>query len=150
MKRSAAPSLGSGPLWIVAVMLVAFGAALVRPAFAAGKGEPGPVLVVRVEIGDREEDLRRFREMDLDVDGVFDGWARIYVVQEELDKLGRLGFEVSPLSEPELAFWYHMAGGSIGTHSLEISVDDCDTWDTAFEMEGEQGYDWLRERENGS
>ena len=40
--------------------------------------------------------------MDLDVDGVFNGWARIYLTQEELAKLRRLGYAVSELPQPPI------------------------------------------------
>ena len=66
---------------------------------AGGKGEPGPVFATRVELADRASDLERFHTMDLDVDGVFDGWARIYLTQEELEKLQRLGYGVSVLPQ---------------------------------------------------
>lgn len=66
---------------------------------AAGKGESGPVDAVRVELTDRSADLRLFRTMDLDVDGVFDGWARLYLTGEEFEKLRRLGFVVQRLPQ---------------------------------------------------
>ena len=72
--------------------------ALALPAArAAGRGEPGPVLAARVELADRAADLKRFHELDLDVDAVFDGWARVYLVREELRKLERLGYQVTVL-----------------------------------------------------
>jgi hypothetical protein len=52
-------------------------------------------------------------------------------------------FDLTPLASPELAFWYHMAGDSMGSLYLEISDDDCASWRTAFERSGHQGYDWL-------
>ena len=51
-------------------------------------------------------------------------------------------FDLSSLSEPEMAFWYHMAGDSMGSLYLEISGDDCVTWDIQFERHEHQGYDW--------
>lgn len=90
----------------VPVVLVVLAIALPTAGHAAGKGEPGPVFVTRVDLADRSSDLQRFRTMDLDVDGVFDGWARLYLTGEELAKLKRLGYRVSvlpqqPIPEPE-------------------------------------------------
>ena len=66
-------------------------------ALGVGRGEPGPLLTTRVELRDRVSDLDRFRELGLDVDGVFDGWARVYLVDEELRKLEGLGYRVTVL-----------------------------------------------------
>jgi len=66
-------------------------------ATAAGKGEPGPVSATRVELLDRRADLELFHALDLDVDGVFDGWARVYLLDEEADTLRSLGYQVSVL-----------------------------------------------------
>ena len=54
-------------------------------------------------------------------------------------------FDLSPLSAPKLSFWYHMSGESMGSLYLEVSGDDCATWDLVFERNGDQGYDWLLE-----
>ncbi|HKQ62363.1 MAG TPA: M14 family zinc carboxypeptidase [Candidatus Polarisedimenticolaceae bacterium] len=74
-------------------------------ALAAGRGERGPVFPARVALGDRQADLKTFRDLDLDVDGVYDTWARVYLVDEELDKLKLLGFSVTRLPDdaPRLA-----------------------------------------------
>ena len=61
---------------------------------AAGRGEPGPVFVVQVALAN-DEDLQRLHQLDMDIDAVFQGWARVYVVQEEIDKLRGLGFDVT-------------------------------------------------------
>ncbi|HEX6852806.1 MAG TPA: M14 family zinc carboxypeptidase [Candidatus Polarisedimenticolaceae bacterium] len=74
-------------------------AAAFVPAFAAGRGEPGRVFAVRVELNDRLADLKLFHDLDLDVDGVFGTWARVYVIEEELGKLRELGFVASELPE---------------------------------------------------
>ncbi len=66
---------------------------------AAGKGEPGPVVPIRVELNDRQADLDVFKKMDLDVDGVFENWARIYVVPKERKKLTRLGYRISEMPD---------------------------------------------------
>ncbi|MEE8411639.1 MAG: M14 family zinc carboxypeptidase [Acidobacteriota bacterium] len=64
---------------------------------AAGKGETGPVRATRVELADRTTDLQLFHTMDLDVDAVFEGWARLYLTEEEETKLRRMGYALSPL-----------------------------------------------------
>jgi carboxypeptidase D len=64
-------------------------------AVAGGHGEPGEVIVARVELDDPQAELRLLGEMKIDVDAVFPGWARVYVLQEELDKLRHLGFRVT-------------------------------------------------------
>jgi subtilisin-like proprotein convertase family protein len=65
------------------------------PAWGAGRGEPGEVTPVRVELRDRLEDLRLFAQLDLDVDGVFGAWARLYLLPEEAEKLAALGYALS-------------------------------------------------------
>jgi len=74
------------------VPLVAMGLLVFPMIEAAGKGEPEQAFAARVELSNRRSDLDLFKVMDLDVDGVFDGWARIYLTQEEFEKLGRLGY----------------------------------------------------------
>ncbi len=59
---------------------------------AAGRGEPGPIYEVRVPLTDRIADLAIFHALDLDIDGVFYDWARLYVIQEEIVKLHDLGY----------------------------------------------------------
>ncbi len=80
--------------WIAAAALAL---AVAGPARAAGKGEPGPVTPVRVELSDRSADLRLFQQLGVDVDGVFGSWARIYVVPEEAAKLEALGYALSSI-----------------------------------------------------
>ena len=60
---------------------------------------------VRVELGADEPPLALLLELKVDVDAVFDGWARVYVSAPERAKLVRNGFRVSllPHPEPELA-----------------------------------------------
>lgn len=65
----------------------------------AGKGEPGPVYKTRVELGDQRADMVRLTSMDLDIDAVFYGWARVYLVQPEIDRLRALGFQVTVLPD---------------------------------------------------
>lgn len=76
---------------------------------AAGKGGPGPVLEMRVLLRDRLSDLKLLNELDIDVDGVYDTWARVYVVPEEIEKLSGLGFALTALPStteppPEVPF----------------------------------------------
>ena len=52
-------------------------------AAAAGKGEPGVVSVVRIDLDGGRADLKVLYELGIDVDGVFDGWARAYVIDDE-------------------------------------------------------------------
>jgi carboxypeptidase D len=66
-------------------------------AFAAGRGEPGPYIQARVELADKEADLGLLRDLDIDIEAVFDGWARVLLVREEFDKLEHLGFELTML-----------------------------------------------------
>ncbi len=80
--------------------LVLLAALALAPAVeAAGRGEPGEVTAVRVELRDRFADLLVLTHLDLDIDGVFDTWARVYVLDEEVEKLRRLGFIVNDLAE---------------------------------------------------
>ena len=67
------------------------------PVLAAGRGEPGEIRAVRVELRNRIPDLQVLTDLDLDIDGVFDDWARVYVLDEEIDKLRYLGFTVNAL-----------------------------------------------------
>jgi len=86
------------------VRLVAFVAIVVLVSSAgdlraAGRGEPGPVFPARIVLVDQEADLRVLQEMDLDIDGVSTGEARVYLIREELEKLRRLGFDVTVLPD---------------------------------------------------
>src|SRR5882757_4569227 len=71
------------------------------PLSAAGRGEPGPVFAMRVALHDRLADLKLLRELDIDVDGVYGNWARVYVLPEELEKLTGLGFSLQLLPEEQ-------------------------------------------------
>jgi carboxypeptidase D len=89
--------------WPLIVLLFVCTFWLPPPIEAAGKGEPGPVHATRIELVDRQADLDLFHKLDLDVDGVFDGWVRVHLVQDEIDKLRRMGFRVTVLPpEPAL------------------------------------------------
>jgi hypothetical protein len=80
----------------LAVLVLAVSAGNLR---AAGRGEPGPVFPARITLADEEADLRLLHEMDVDIDGVSYGQARVYLVAEELDKLRALGFDVTVLPD---------------------------------------------------
>ncbi len=80
-----------------AIGLLLLAATLAPGARAAGRGEPGPVFPVRVVLADELDDLELLHRLDIDIDAVYDGWARAYLVQEELGKLRALGFQVAPL-----------------------------------------------------
>jgi len=71
-------------------------------AHAAGRGEPGPLLVARLELRDETSDLQLLHDLEIDVDGVFDGWARVYLIAEEAEKLRALGFLLTPLDPREV------------------------------------------------
>lgn len=71
------------------------GIALSPPLSAAGRGEPGPVFAMRLTLRDRLSDLKLLHDLDIDVDGVFSTWARVYVLPEELEKLTGLGFALT-------------------------------------------------------
>jgi carboxypeptidase D len=69
------------------------------PLLAAGRGEPGPVFAMRVTLGDRLADLKLLHELDIDIDAVSFGSARVYVLAEEIEKLKGLGFSLTLLPE---------------------------------------------------
>jgi carboxypeptidase D len=86
----------------VLIALLAFGVAVAGGPREVPARDPklrGPGFPARVELGDETQDLQRLHALRVDVDGVFDGWARIYVDAEEGDKLRRLGFTVTALPD---------------------------------------------------
>jgi len=82
-------------------LVIAWALALLpaAPAAAAGRGEPGPVIEMKVALRDRLADLKALHELDIDVDGVYGSWARVYVLPEELEKLEGLGFTLAPVAD---------------------------------------------------
>jgi hypothetical protein len=87
-------------LCCVVVVLAVAGVAIGSLGAVAGeKVERSKAVPVRVELTDRETDLRRFGELGLDVDGVFGGWARIYATPGERDALAGLGYSVTLLPD---------------------------------------------------
>lgn len=85
------------PILVGLALVAAF--SLGPAAVAAGQGEPGPVFPVRVELADEERDLKLLSELDIDIDAVFYGWARAYLIEEERWKLELLGFDVTVLPD---------------------------------------------------
>jgi carboxypeptidase D len=84
------------PIALASILLVSISHI---PSHAAGRGQPGPYFQARVELSDREADLQLLRQLDIDIEAVFDGWARLYLIQEEIDKLEHLGFELTMLPD---------------------------------------------------
>ncbi|UCG15166.1 MAG: hypothetical protein JSV19_07690, partial [Phycisphaerales bacterium] len=52
-------------------------------------------------------------------------------------------FDLSPLTTPEITFWYHMYGATMGELNVEVSDDDCATWTTLWTLAGDQGNQWF-------
>ena len=86
---------------LIMACLLGIGAAV--PLEAAGRGEPGPVLAMRLTLRDRLTDLKLLHDLDIDVDGVYGSWARVYVLPEEEDKLVGLGFTLTLRPEDDEA-----------------------------------------------
>ncbi len=51
-------------------------------------------------------------------------------------------FSLSTLSNPSLAFKYHMQGDAVGNLSVEASTDNGGTWTNVFSKSGSQGSNW--------
>ncbi|MCK4782784.1 MAG: S8 family serine peptidase, partial [Desulfobacteraceae bacterium] len=51
-------------------------------------------------------------------------------------------FDLSSLSDPQLRFWYHMYGTSMGVLTVKVSDDNCANWTTVWTLSGNQGNDW--------
>jgi subtilisin-like proprotein convertase family protein len=83
-----------------AALIFAAGLTVSAPqtAWSAGRGEPGPVLPMKIVLRDRLADLKLLHDLDIDIDGVFETWARVYVLPEEVEKLTGLGFDLSSLA----------------------------------------------------
>jgi carboxypeptidase D len=84
---------------LVGLALVVTAVLLLPAALGAGKGEPGPVFRARVELAEEERDLKLLTELGIDIDAVFYGWARVYLIEEERGKLESLGFDVTVLPD---------------------------------------------------
>ena len=48
------------------------------------------------------------------------------------------GYDVSSLTNPIFSLAYHMFGSTIGTLEVQVSDDDCATWNTEFSISGQQ------------
>ena len=79
---------------VVALLLSAGG-----PLEGAGRGESGPTFPARVELVRPRGDLDRLNLLGVNIDGVFDDWARVYLTDEELGKLRAHGFVVTVLQD---------------------------------------------------
>lgn len=53
-------------------------------------------------------------------------------------------FDLSGTTNPQLSFAYHLFGGSIGTLSVQISVDGGNNWLGAWSLSGDQGNNWFQ------
>ena len=49
--------------------------------------------------------------------------------------------DLSPLTNPEMIFWYHMDGNNMG--DLDVEVNDGSGWTSVFSKSGDQGAVWL-------
>ena len=47
-------------------------------------------------------------------------------------------FDLTSVTNPQLRFYYHMYGGSMGTLSVEVSTDNKMTWATVYSISGQQ------------
>jgi carboxypeptidase D len=54
---------------------------------------------MRLQLRDRLADLELLARLDIDVDGVYGTWARVFVIPEEAEKLAALGFDLRPASK---------------------------------------------------
>ncbi len=97
MRREHSPGSARIRAAVLSLLVIGIVAWCAPAALAAGKGEPGRLSATRVELQDTQADLELFRALDLDVDGLFDGWARVYLLDEEAETLRSLGYEVSVL-----------------------------------------------------
>jgi len=53
-------------------------------------------------------------------------------------------FDLSVISNPELTFWYHMYGSSMGTLSVQVSTDGGSSWSAdLWTLSGDKGNSWF-------
>ncbi|MDH3626316.1 MAG: M14 family zinc carboxypeptidase [Acidobacteriota bacterium] len=67
---------------------------------SASGAEPDAIehpVPARIEVGPDFAEVDRLARLGINIDAVFDGWARVYVVAKERAKLYKLGFDVSLL-----------------------------------------------------
>ncbi len=79
------------------ILLISLLSTSFNASLAAGRGQPGPYFQARVELDDSAADLLLLKQLDIDIEAVFDGWAKLYLIQEEIDKLEHLGFRLTML-----------------------------------------------------
>ncbi|MBN1296592.1 hypothetical protein JXA80_07405 [bacterium] len=51
-------------------------------------------------------------------------------------------FDTSTLVAPELSFWYHMYGATMGTLDVEMTLDGGGSWTNIWSLSGDQGDLW--------
>jgi len=90
------------PLIVALLLWVPAGSFAKIPDQSSPPERPFPV---RVELDLSGEASAFLRKLDFNIDAAFDNWARVYVVQEELEKLQRQGFAVTllPDNAPQMA-----------------------------------------------
>lgn len=77
--------------------------ALCGAAGMAADKLPERPIPTRVELpGEDLADLQQLQRLEVNIDAVFDDWARLYLSQEEWDKLTALGFRLSALPDEGL------------------------------------------------
>lgn len=51
-------------------------------------------------------------------------------------------FDFTSLTVPEVSFWYHMWGATMGTMNLEVDTSGTGQWHTVWTLSGDQGDQW--------
>ncbi len=51
-------------------------------------------------------------------------------------------FDFTPLTVPQVSFWYHMFGATMGTMSLQVDTTGAGNWITIWSLSGSQGDLW--------
>lgn len=51
-------------------------------------------------------------------------------------------FDLSTMSYPVFSFWFHMYGATMGGLGVQVSDDNCQSWATEWQLEGDQGNEW--------
>jgi subtilisin-like proprotein convertase family protein len=95
-------SFSRPPVLLLAVFLMIAASGSAGAVDTDLPGDSGRATPVRVELSDSGRQLQQLRAMKLDVDGVFDGWARVYLSPAEMKKLRHLGYRLTPLPDEGL------------------------------------------------
>lgn len=113
--RRFAPPIVALLLWIPA------GSVAETPDRTSRPERPFPA---RVELDRGGEVMAFLEKVDFNIDAVFDGWARVYVDQEEFEKLQRQGFAATRLPDdaPRMAELARLHANDDPGHILEGSV----------------------------